>query len=74
MFRCTFSVIRFPAVNNHDSRRSQRVIELVKRIARETDRKRLAVLIEDLNGLIHSKVKELRESEIRLKIELTAAI
>jgi hypothetical protein len=38
------------------------MIELVKRIARETDPKRLAVWIEDLNGLIQSKVKELRES------------
>ena len=38
------------------------MIELVKRIARETDPKRLAVWIDELNGLIQSRLRELRES------------
>ena len=41
--------------------RSQ-MVELVKRIARETDPKRLAVWINDLNELIQSKIRELRET------------
>lgn len=38
------------------------MIELVRRIARETDPKRLAVCINDLNELIQSKIRELRET------------
>jgi hypothetical protein len=36
------------------------MIELVKRIAREKDPKRLAIWINDLNELIQSKIRELR--------------
>jgi hypothetical protein len=38
------------------------MIELVRRISRETDPKRLAVWINDLNELIQSKIRERRES------------
>ena len=36
------------------------MIELCKRIARETDPKKLATWIEELNGIIQSKIRELR--------------
>jgi hypothetical protein len=38
------------------------MIALVRRIARETDPKRLALWINDLNELIQSKIRELRET------------
>jgi len=38
------------------------MIELCKRIARETDPKRLATWIEDLNEIIQSKIRELRDT------------
>ena len=39
-----------------------RMIELCKRIAREKDPKRLAGWIDELHGIIQSKIRELRES------------
>ncbi len=39
-----------------------RMIELCKRIARETDPKKLASWIDELNGIIHSKIRELRDA------------
>jgi hypothetical protein len=39
-----------------------RMIELCKRIARETDPKGLAGWIDELNGMIQCKIRELRES------------
>jgi hypothetical protein len=39
-----------------------RMIELCKRIARETQPKRLADCIDELNGIIQTKIRELRES------------
>jgi hypothetical protein len=39
-----------------------RMIDLCKRIARETDPRRLALLIDELNGLIQIKIRELREN------------
>ena len=39
------------------------MIELCRRIARETDPKKLAVWIEDLNGLIRNKIRELRDAQ-----------
>ena len=38
------------------------MIELSKRIARETDLKKLASWIDELNELIQSKIRELRRS------------
>jgi hypothetical protein len=38
------------------------MIELSKRIARETDIKKLASWIDELNELIQSKIRELRHS------------
>lgn len=38
------------------------MIELCKRIARETDSKKLASWIEELNGIIQSKIRELRDA------------
>ena len=38
------------------------MIELCKRIARETDPKKLAQWIEDLNEIIQSKIRELRDN------------
>ena len=38
-----------------------RMIELCKQIARETDPKRLAGWIDELSGMIQSKIRELRE-------------
>ena len=38
------------------------MIELSKRIARETDLKKLASWIDELNQLIQSKIRELRPS------------
>jgi hypothetical protein len=39
-----------------------RMIDLCKRIARETDPKRLASWIDELNGIIQSKIRELRDA------------
>ena len=39
------------------------MIELCHRIARETDPKKLARWIEQLNGLIQIKVRELRDNK-----------
>lgn len=39
------------------------MIELCRRIARETDAKRLAAWIEDLKGLIQNKIRELRDAQ-----------
>jgi hypothetical protein len=38
------------------------MIELCKRIARESDPKKLALWIEELNEIIQSKIRELREA------------
>lgn len=38
------------------------MIELCRRIARETNPKELAVWIEDLNGLIQNRIRELRDA------------
>lgn len=38
------------------------MIELCKRIARETDPKKLASWIEELNQIIQSKIRELRDA------------
>jgi hypothetical protein len=38
------------------------MIELSKRIARETDIKKLTSCIDELNELIRSKIRELRDS------------
>jgi hypothetical protein len=38
------------------------MIELCKRIARETDPKKLAAWIEELNEIIQSKIRELRDA------------
>ena len=38
------------------------MIELCRRIARESDPKRLALWIHELSGLIQSKIRELRET------------
>ena len=38
------------------------MIELSKRIARETDIKKLTSLIDELHQLIRSKIRELRDS------------
>lgn len=38
------------------------MIELCKRIARETDPKKLAAWIEELNQIIQSKIRELRDT------------
>jgi hypothetical protein len=38
------------------------MIELCKRIAREKDPKRLASWIDELNELIRSKIRELRDT------------
>jgi hypothetical protein len=38
------------------------MIELSKRIARETDIKKLVSWIDELNELIRSKIRELRDS------------
>jgi hypothetical protein len=40
----------------------QRMIDLCKRIARETDPKKLASWIDELNGLIQTKIRELRQA------------
>jgi hypothetical protein len=42
------------------------MIELCKRIARETDLKTLAVYIDELKGIIQTKIMELREAHKRL--------
>jgi hypothetical protein len=39
-----------------------RMIDLCKRIARETDPKKLASWIDELNGIIQTKLSELRDS------------
>jgi hypothetical protein len=39
-----------------------RMIELSKGIARETDPNKIATWIDELNGLIQSRLRELRES------------
>ena len=39
-----------------------RMIELCKRIARETDPKKLAVWIDELKETIQSRIRELREA------------
>ena len=39
-----------------------RMIDLCKRIARETDPKKLASWIDELNGLIQTKIRELRQA------------
>jgi hypothetical protein len=39
-----------------------RMIDLCKRIARETDPKKLASWIDELNGIIQTKIRELRDS------------
>jgi hypothetical protein len=38
------------------------MIELCKRIARESDPKKLALWIEELNEIIQSKIRELRQA------------
>jgi len=38
------------------------MIELCKRIAREADPKRLATWIQELNEIIQSKIRELRDT------------
>jgi hypothetical protein len=48
-----------PAMTPEDR---DRMIELCKRIARETDPERLASWIEELQGTIQSKIRELREA------------
>jgi len=39
-----------------------RMIELCKRIARETDATRLASWIDELKGIIQTKIRELRDA------------
>jgi len=39
-----------------------RMIDMCKRIAKETDPKRLASWIDELNGIIQSKIRELRDA------------
>ena len=39
-----------------------RMVDLCKRIARESDPKKLASWIDELNGIIQTKIRELRES------------
>ena len=39
-----------------------RMIDLCKRIARETDPKKLAWWIDELNGIIQTKIRELRDA------------
>ena len=39
-----------------------RMLDLCKRIARETDLKKLAECIDELNGLIQAKIRELRDN------------
>ena len=41
----------------------QQMIDLCHRISRETDAKKLARWIEELNGLIRIKVRELRDNQ-----------
>jgi hypothetical protein len=41
----------------------QEMIDLCQRIAREADPKKLARWIDELNGLIQIKIRELRENE-----------
>ena len=41
------------------------MIELCKRIARETDLKTLADYIDELKGIIQMKIRELREADKR---------
>jgi hypothetical protein len=38
------------------------MVDLCKRIARETDPKKLASWIDELNGIIQSKIRELRDA------------
>jgi len=40
----------------------ERMIDLCKRIARETDPKKLASWIDELNGIIQTKIRELRDT------------
>ena len=49
-----------PGVTPEDRRE---MIDLCHRIARETDPKKLARWIDDLNGLIQIKVRELRDNQ-----------
>jgi hypothetical protein len=39
-----------------------RMVELCKRIARETDTNRLSSWIDELKGIIQSKIRELRDT------------
>ena len=39
-----------------------RMIDLCKRIARESDPKKLASWIDELNGIIQTKIRELRDA------------
>jgi len=39
-----------------------RMVELCKRIARETDPERLSSWIDELKGIIQSKIRELRDA------------
>jgi len=39
-----------------------RMIDLCKRIARESDPKKLASWIDELNGIIQTKIRELRNA------------
>ena len=41
----------------------ERMLELCRRIDRETDPKRLALWIEDLNQLIQRKIEDLRTAK-----------
>lgn len=40
-----------------------RMIDLCRRIAREKDPRRLALLIDELHGLIQIKIRELRDNQ-----------
>jgi hypothetical protein len=43
----------------------ERMLELCRRIARESDAKRLALWINELNEIIHRKIDELKDRESR---------
>jgi len=40
-----------------------RIVELCKRIARETDLKRLSSWIDELKGIIQTRIRELRDTQ-----------
>ena len=59
---CRLCRVRCKRITRMTPEDRDQMIELVKRIARETDPKKLAVWINDLNELIQSKIRELRET------------